>query len=97
MYQVKYPFSLVRHNQSANGSTESETTFEGFATFFQDDETGGTWEVEAWVTGFTQYQDGKAVSSVTGLKTRNWTVPNLEKFEADCVDAACYQQQLKAA
>ncbi len=97
MYHIKYPFSLVRHNQAASGSTESETTFEGFATFFPDDETGGSWDVDAWVTGFTQYQNGNAVSSVTGLKSKNWTVPDLKVFEADCVEAACYQQQLKAA
>jgi len=94
----RFPFTLTRNNQHANGTTESETHFEGFATYFEDEQTEcSTWEVEAWVTGFTQYKDGKAVASVTGLKSENWTVQNLQEFKAACIDAACFKYQSKAA
>ena len=92
----RYPFTLTQSNQV--GLTESETTFEGFATFHEDPETEFSfWEVEAYVTGFTQYNNGKVVASVTGIKSKDWKVDSLEAFEAACVDAATFQQQLKAA
>lgn len=77
---------------------ESETTFEGFVQHFEDGDTmESSWEVEAYVTGFTQYKNGKVVSSVSGIKTDKWEVSNLKDFEADCVEAACDQFKLKAA
>lgn len=92
----RYPFTLTQSNQA--GAIESEATFEGFATFHEDPETEFSfWEVEAYVTGFAQYQSGKVLASVTGIKSENWTVKNLEAFEAACVDAATFQQKLKAA
>ena len=92
----RYPFVLLRHNSV--GLVESETTFEGFATYYEDEDTEcSKWEVEAYVTSFTQYINGKVFSSVSGLKSKDWTVKDLESFEADCVDAACNQFKLKAA
>jgi len=93
---TKYPFTLTRHN--ASGMIESEVLFEGFAQYFEDKQTEcSTWEVEAWVTGFTQYLNGKVVSSVSGLKSQDWQVDDLAAFEADCVEAACRLFELKAA
>jgi len=95
-YTVKYPFTLTRSNQSVHGATESETIFEGFATPYNDEDTGfSTWEVEAWVTGFAQYQNGKVVSSVKGLRSKDWQVDNLEAFEAACVDRACFEFEIR--
>ena len=92
----RYPFTLTQSNQL--GMIESETTYEGYCTFFEDHEIQCSfWEVEAYVTGFTQYQNGKVVASVTDIRSADWTVDNLEAFEAACVDAATFQQQLKAA
>lgn len=92
----RYPFLLRRH--FAIGLVESEVTFEGFATYHEDEETQYCeWEIEAWVTGFTQYQNGKAMTTVTGLKSKDWTVKDLDGFEADCVEAATSQFKLKAA
>lgn len=96
-YQApRYPFTLTRHN--AIGPVESETMFEGHATYFEDKDTQYCeWEVEAWVTGFTQYKNGKVISKVTGIKSKDWTVENLEAFEADCVEAAISQFKYKKA
>ena len=92
----KYPFTLTRH--TSLGAVESETTFEGFATYHEDGETEYCeWEIEAYVTGFTQYINGKVFTSVSGLKSRDWKVSDLKSFEADCVEAACNQFKLKAA
>lgn len=92
----RYPFVLTRHNSL--GLVESETTFEGFATYLEDEDTQySKWEVEVYVTGFTQYLDGKVFSSVTGLKSKDWVVKDLEAFEADCVEAACERFNLKVA
>lgn len=94
-YSVKYPFTLTR-SSNQNGAIESEVTFEGFATFFEDKETQfSTWEIEAWVTFFAQYKNGKQLLMVTGIKSKDWTVEDMGAFEADCVDRACFQYQLK--
>lgn len=91
----RYPFKFTTSNQTAFGQVESETTYEGFATRYEG--VGGEpdeWDVEAYVTGFAQYQDGKEVSSVTGLKSLDWKVENLEEFEGRCVSVAVFQHQL---
>lgn len=95
-YPIKYPFTLTRSNQARTGATESEVTFEGFATYYEDEDTQcSTWEVEAYVTGFTQYRDGKVVSRVSGVKLKDWAMSDLKAFENDCVDRACFEYKLR--
>jgi len=92
----RYPFTLTKHNSV--GLIESEITFEGFATYHEDGDTECCeWEVEAWVTGFTQYKNGKILISVSGLKSSDWKVDNLKTFEADCIEAATSQFKYKQA
>lgn len=95
---MSYPFTLTRHNFTLNGTTESETSFEGFVQFFEDKDTlESYWDVTAYVTGFTQYKDGKVVAKVDGIKSNNWQVDNLKDFEDACIEAATDQFKLKAA
>lgn len=92
----KYPFTYTHSNQTATGLVESEMYFEGFATYVEDEETEmNAWGVEAILTGFAQFQNGKLVAKVTGLNTDNWTVPDYEAFEKACIDAATHQFKVK--
>ena len=95
-YPQRYPFTINRSSQCAVSMVESEMHFEGFATYHHDEDTEmAFWEVESVCTGFTQYKDGKVLSSVTDIKTNKWQVSDLSAFEADCVDKAINQFQLK--
>ena len=95
---MSYPFTLTRHNLAPNGATESETYFEGFVQYFEDSDTlESYWDVTAYVTGFTQYQGGRVVAKVDGLKSDKWQVDNLKDFEDACIEAATDQFKLKAA
>jgi len=89
---MSYPFSLTRHNVAPNGAIESETYFEGFVQYFEDEDTlECEWDVTAYCTGFTQYKDGKVVLKVEGIKSKDWQVDDLQSFEFDCIESATNQ------
>lgn len=93
----KYYFTLTKSNQCKFGSVESETTFEGVVTYEQDKETmQDVYEVTAVLTEFTQYQDGKKVSGFDSLRIpAHKVVVDLDAFEAECVERAFYEAELK--
>ena len=63
----------------------------------QDKETmQDVYEVTAFLTGFTQYQDGKKVSGFDSLRIpAHKVVVNLDAFEAECIERAFYEAELK--
>lgn len=108
----RYYFTLTRSNQcttvsvesegdaervSTTISIESETTFEGVVNYEEDAETGCDFiEVQAYMTGFTQYKDGKVYAQATGLKLpADRFVTDLEQFERECVERAFYEAELR--
>lgn len=97
----KYPFVLTRSNQTTTGVVESEATFEGNVYHFEDDDTQMSfYEVDSLCTGFAQFQDGKEIFKVENIKRKDVVcVPPSEwaKFEAECIDRALFQHQLKHA
>lgn len=99
MQQEKYPFTITISNQCTSGITESELHFEGNAYFFEDDDTQFSfWEVSAVCTGMTQYQNGKVVNDVQGIKVpAEDVVKDWAAFETACVDKAAFQFELKQA
>ena len=98
-YPAKYPFTLTRSNQCRMGATESEMYFEGVASYFCDKDTQEAWwEVEAHLTGFAQFQDGKKASGFEGMKIPAQDVVHpfgWASFEAECVERACFEYELK--
>lgn len=93
----KYYFTLTKSNQCKFGTVESETTFEGVVTHLHDSETmQDVYEVTAFLTGFTQYNDGKKVSGFDGLRIpAHKLVVDLAAFEAECIERAFYEAELK--
>lgn len=91
------PFTLTRSAQAKSGDFEMETTYEGYCTYFHDPETEmAFWEVDAVLTGFAQYEDGKVVCKVEGLKrSAELTVTDWPEFERQCINRAEYEYEIK--
>lgn len=93
----KYYFTLVNGNQCKFGAIESETTFEGIVTYMHDTETmQDVYEVDAFLTEFAQYQNGKKVMGIDWLRVpAHLVVADLEAFEAQCIERAFYEAELR--
>lgn len=93
-----YPFTLNQTNQSKTGFTESETHFEGIVKYGAGDDLTGIEfiEVEAFLIGFTQYQDGRPVFECNSIKVpAERVVKNWDAFERACVDRAFYEAEIR--
>lgn len=92
-----YYFTLTKNNQCKFGTAESETTFEGVVTHLHDSETmQDVYEVSAFLTGFAQYQGGKKVSGFDNARIdARRVVVDLDAFEAECVERAFYEAELR--
>jgi hypothetical protein len=95
------PFEMVVHNEAA-GCIESEMYFEGKIYLEYDSEVGATVTtgLNAWLTGFAQYKDGKAFCKVEGLKKPYFEVLDIstmteDEFETRCITAAMDRDYIK--
>lgn len=93
----KYYFTLTKSNRCKSGTVESEMTFEGVVTHLHDEDTmEDHYDVTAFMTGFTQINDGKKVYEFEGMR-----IPasrfnmDMEAFNAECIDRAFYEAELK--
>ena len=94
-----YPFTLAFSNQSKHDH-ESEMYFEGSVQFIEDEETQfAKWEIlVAHCTGFAQFNDGKVIAKVEGIRinaSRVVSEKNWDTFEKACIDRACFEHELK--
>lgn len=93
-----YSFTLNQTNQSKTGFTESETHFEGIVKYAAGDDLTGMEliEVDAFLTGFTQYQNGAVVFECKDIKVpAESVVKNWKDFERACVDRAFFEAELR--
>lgn len=94
-----YYFTLNRSNQAKDGSCESESHFEGVVNYCVDKDTQmEVIGVDAYLTGFTQYVDGKPRLQWSGgrVPAKN-IVLDWDDFERECTERAFYEAELKIA